>query len=214
MVSEEEWTQMRRFFEVDAEISVSRNKASSSDGVFCSEPAVCHACVLARHRQEEAERLRYRNEPVYVRQVTEKNGPQRSASATDSADPDYGGERPGTPAVANGAAASEVKGQGGGGGKRSRVNGGGDASSFAVPSPALLNGGDVRRSNRRQRVRGDREIVVSSDMKLRDLKVKVRILNNIYKVIKLSCYLLFTDHGAVQGGPVRPAPDPGRRPAV
>ena len=38
---------------------------------------------------------------------------------------------------------------------------------------ATVPNGLIRRSNRRQKVRGEKEIIVSSDMLLRDLKVKV-----------------------------------------
>ena len=48
------------------------------------------------------------------------------------------------------------------------------------------NGGLIRRSNRRQKVRGEKEVIVSSDMLLRDLKVKVRyqpcLFDNTVKV--------------------------------
>ena len=43
-----------------------------------------------------------------------------------------------------------------------------------VPNGVAVPNGLIRRSNRRQKVRGEKEIIVSSDMLLRDLKVKVR----------------------------------------
>ena len=42
-----------------------------------------------------------------------------------------------------------------------------------VPNGVAVPNGLIRRSNRRQKVRGEKEIIVSSDMLLRDLKVKV-----------------------------------------
>ena len=43
----------------------------------------------------------------------------------------------------------------------------------------------VRRSSRRQKVRGEREFIVNSDMMLRDFKVKVNIIRKSYLLMIL-----------------------------
>ena len=51
MVYEEEWAQIRKFFEIDFEIAVTRGK---TDGVtLVSDPPVCEGCVTARQEMEE-----------------------------------------------------------------------------------------------------------------------------------------------------------------
>lgn len=252
MVTEEEWSQIERFFKVDTDIVVTRNRASTpsfSEAVFSSSPSVCEECVKKRHEDEEKERLRYRDVPVYVRQLTDKQ--PRPNAQQDASDPDFqaaaatgggveggggaGGsdthasERPGTPVVTststttssqNGAVGSSVSC----GSKRQKtdpaVGAGGDG--FATPSP-LPNGnadnsGFIRRSNRRQKVRGDREIVVSSDMRLKNFKVKVSTPAGTASRCEAAPPIYpsrsFPDHGAVQGCPLRPAPLPPERRAA
>ena len=62
------------------------------------------------------------------------------------------------------------------------VNGGSSSASSSsgplkgrphVPNGVAVPNGLIRRSNRRQKVRGEKEIIVSSDMLLRELRVKV-----------------------------------------
>jgi hypothetical protein len=91
-----------------------------------------------------------------------------SLSAHDPTDPDFenGTSSPPEDSAVNGVGGEVVNG------KKQPPNGG------------VVNNGLIRRSNRRQKVRGEREreIIVSSDMLLRDLKVKVRR----YEITRLS----------------------------
>lgn len=171
MVSEDEWSQLQQMFQVDKEIRVERQRDSSE--LFTSEPKVCHDCVARRHQQELEERLVYSNEPIYVRRLM---GSEKPEDLVDPEDPDFlehqrllndteAMDGPWEDPDANEPSPT----------KRART----ESASTALPQ---MNHGrtvmetSVRRSNRRQKVRGEKEFFVSSDMLLRDLKVKVRML--------------------------------------
>lgn len=148
MVSEEEWSILKETFAVDREISVVRNKNDCKE-LLSSEPPVCEECLENRCKAEEEEQLDYKNVTVYVRRLMGGEIPPKH----DPSDPDFdcmmnnglNGNSAKRPKLGNG------------------VNGNGHCHS-----PDF-----VRRSNRRQKVRGEREFTVSSDMKLKDFKVKV-----------------------------------------
>ena len=153
MVSEEEWSILKEHFTIDHEISVTRNRNSTiSEFLLSSEPPVCDECLAKRERDEENEQLQYRNVTVYVRRLT---GTERIPEK-DLSDPDYD--------CMNGIGHS-----------RKFKNSNGLSNGHYISSNADF----VRRSNRRQKVRGEREFTVSSDMLLRDFKVKViiKVLN-------------------------------------
>ena len=86
----------------------------------------------------------FRNVTVYIRRLTSGERPPEQ----DPTDPDFDG-------YVNGI-------------KRFKTGNG-----HFIPNSSPCSD-FVRRSNRRQKVRGERELTVSSDMLLRDLKVKVR----------------------------------------
>ncbi len=157
MVSEEEWAILNKNFTVDTEISVTRNK--SSQFLLSSDPPVCDECLARRCKEEEEEQLVYRNVTVYVRMLT---GAERPPDR-DPTDPDFD--------FVNGGAMNGSSGAN----KRMKfmTNGG---SSPSGNMNGHRSNDFVRRSNRRQKVRGEREFTVSSDMLLRDFKVKVRNL--------------------------------------
>ncbi len=224
MVSEEEWGHIRRFFEVDTDIVVTRNKkhpSSADESLFSSTPEPCGDCVRKRHEEEERERLTYRNVHVYVRQLTAAEM-GKAAAQQDASDPDFPGgagsngvpERPGTPATSaltpeasnlqapkmNGVSTPTSSATGGGSRRGSKVvdhNGSGDISGsngFATPNPPPMTNGDlshfVRRSNRSKKVRGDKPVVVSSDMLLRDFKVRIM---EMFKVAPFDQHLTVDD---------------------
>ena len=91
----------------------------------------------------------YRNVTVYIRRLTSGERPPEQ----DPTDPDFD-------YVTDVSGPKRFKTQNG-----HFIQNGSSCSDF------------VRRSNRRQKVRGERELTVSSDMLLRDLKVKVNILS-------------------------------------
>ena len=160
MVSEDEWKELSRMFEVDREIVVLRHKEGPE--VLTTEPKVCQTCVQEMARIEEEEKLNYCNEPVYVRRLMGSELPPDVAD-----DPDF--ESSSSFVEANGNGEPQIKRQkpnassGGGGG-------GGGGKAATIPSEL------IRRSNRRQKVRGEREFFVNSDMLLRDFKVQVIML--------------------------------------
>ncbi len=147
MVSVDEWKFIKDNFSVDLDISASRNKTDDCDFLLSFEPPVCDECVANLRKVEEEEQLKYRNVTIYVRRLT--------SAEKDPSDPDF----------------HYVNGVSSPGSKRFKMNNGGHC---IMPMTANGHCSDfVRRSNRRQKVRGEREFIVSSDMKLKDLKVKV-----------------------------------------
>jgi hypothetical protein len=149
MVSEDEWAILKDNFSVDREICVIRNKADSSEFLLTSDPSVCDDCLAKRCREEEEEQLVYRNVTVYVRRLTGAEIPPEK----DPSDPDFD--------CMNGST------------KRFRMSNGSSISSPNNGNNCSSASDFVRRSNRRQKVRGEREFTVSSDMLLRDFKIKV-----------------------------------------
>lgn len=151
MVSEEEYSVMKTLFVADQDICVTRNKSSDDcDFLLESEPPACDECVVNRCKEEEDELLNYRNVTVYVRRLT---GGEQPTPTKDLSDPDFD--------LVNGTNGSSTP-------KRFKLNNG-----HCMISPSCSTSDFLRRSNRRQKVRGEREFTVSSDMLLRDLKVKV-----------------------------------------
>ena len=145
MVTEDEWGIMKKIFSAEQEISVSLNK--KTEDLLSFEPPICDECLTARQRSEEEEQLVYKNVTVYIRRLTSgEKLPEK-----DPTDPDFD--------CVNGVSPAS---------KRFRMSNG-----HCVPINGSPCSDFVRRSNRRQKVRGEREFTVSSDMLLRDLKVKV-----------------------------------------
>ena len=162
MVSEDEWSVIKKLFEVDSEIVVTRTK--SGPELLASDPPVCTECVCRRVEEEEKERLVYRGVPLFIRMVS---GAEKlpNGGGQDPNDPDFentnGGMVNGNGHAPDKKASSTPNG----------VSAAAAASAAPTPTP---NGLLIRRSNRRQKVRGEKEILVSSDMKLQELKIKVR----------------------------------------
>ena len=106
------------------------------------------------------QRLCYTDVPVYIRRLTanDKNFP-----GSDPSDPDF--------AAATGSPGLDDTNMSNGEGCTKRLkleNGQHHHNGAHLP----LFGENRRRSNRRQKVRGEKSIIVSSNMKLRDFKVK------------------------------------------
>ena len=121
--------------------------------LLTADPPVCTGCVDERNRQEEELKLTYSNEPIYIRKLAGSELPPEF----DAADPEYEQSKP----QQNGEPSH----------KKPKFS-----NKISIPSDL------VRRSNRRQKVRGEKEFFVNSTMLLRDLKVKVTI------AIVLSCF--------------------------
>ena len=150
MVTEEEWSILKENFSVDQEIFVTKSR-EDSDFILETEPPVCDECVLQREKQEEDKQLVYRNVTVYVRRLTgSEKFPEK-----DNSDPDY----------------DMFSKMNGNSSKRMKMSNGHCVTNGSCSASAA---DFVRRSNRRQKVRGEREFTVSSTTLLRDLKVKVK----------------------------------------
>ena len=157
MVSEEEWSILKENFSVDQEIFVTKSK-EDSDWILETEPPVCDECVQQREKQEEDRQLVYKNVTVYVRRLTgSEKFPGRDKEL--NSDPDY----------------DCIRMSNGHGNKRFRGTNGSNCMSNGIHCSSEF----VRRSNRRQKVRGEREFIVSSTMLLRDFKVKVRFFESL-----------------------------------
>lgn len=155
---EEEWENIKKHFNVDHEISVKRNRnivngggeGGSGELVLQSVPQVCNECVRRRYEQEEQDKLVYKDVVVFVRRLA---GGEKFPDIDVRGDPDFNGIESDCNGLNNHSSSN----------KKIKLNNG---------NGVVLNG-NVRRSNRRQKVRGEREFTVSSDMLLRDFKVKV-----------------------------------------
>ncbi|TRY79895.1 hypothetical protein TCAL_10043 [Tigriopus californicus] len=180
MVSEDEWGHIRKFFQVDHTISVVRNKEGPE--LLSSDPKVCAECLAKRKEQEELEKLCYTNVPVYVRRLT---GSDKTPVFLDYKDPDFSSSDAITPTgrcATNGTPLNghpPLKKQ-----KMGESNGiASEAGPHAEENGTTTNNAtvnshhnpliDVRRSHRRQKVRGEKEFIVSSSMLLRDFKIKI-----------------------------------------
>ena len=193
MVSEDEWSSIRRLFQIDKEICVKRNrgyfhssnlsKTPNSNGdtlhqeLLSSEPKVCIECVEKRSYEDMKERLTYTNAPIYVRKLT------GSEKCNDSDFPGDGVDISSKPVDTNTEAWNEelssiaeendhppIKR------KKSDENVDEIQVQSSYPSKkiaASFSNDLIRRSNRRQKVRGEKEYFVDSSMLLRDLKVKI-----------------------------------------
>mgnify|MGYP001306580250 CR=1 FL=1 len=166
MVTEEEWSILKENFSVDQEIFVTKSR-EDSDFILETEPPVCDECVLQREKQEEDKQLVYRNVTVYVRRLTgSEKFPEK-----DNSDPDYD-----MFSKMNGNSSKRMKMSNG----HCVTNGSCSAADF------------VRRSNRRQKVRGEREFTVSSTTLLRDLKVKVKNFSFLSENCEFSLVICLT----------------------
>lgn len=157
-----EWEALSRFAKVDRIVLLRRIVHEDGTGVSLNtEPAVCESCLEDRLEEERRSQLVYSRAAIYVRQVDKigaltdilLDAPSILASSSSTAeDPDF-------------QMGSETK--------RPRL----DSQALAVscPSPSLSPAATgqhqaSRRSSRQRRGRGEKEITVSSDQTLLDLK--------------------------------------------
>ena len=107
---------------------------------------------------QEEQKLTYSNEPVYVRRLMGSEREQLQMQMALADDPDFDQSTSSVQEPPN---------------KRAKTSSGAALStSNKCNIPLELK----RRSNRRQKVRGEKEFFVSSDMLLRDFKVKVILI--------------------------------------
>ncbi|EFX68348.1 hypothetical protein DAPPUDRAFT_63211 [Daphnia pulex] len=155
-----EWEALSRFAKVDRVILLRRVVPEGTGTGFSldTEPAVCESCLEKRLEEERRSQLVYSRAAIYVRQVdkigalTDNLTDAPSASAFSSSiaeDPDF---------------------------QRPRLDSTAQALAVSCPVPALSPATvgqqqqQARRSSRQRRGRGEKEITVSSDQTLLDLK--------------------------------------------
>lgn len=163
-ISAEERNKMQEFFSFDQEIFVTCIKEDERKNVM-TFPPTCDECISKRLDFEQRESFDYEKGIMYVRKKTHFNNVQdiqieNSDSSMD--DPEFSDKTQN----------SYVK-------KRNNVN----VGESAVPPEKLQKGCNgnkiVRKSQRHKKVRGLKEITVSSKETLKDLKLKIM---NIFSV--------------------------------
>nr|XP_018898646.1 PREDICTED: ubiquitin carboxyl-terminal hydrolase 48-like [Bemisia tabaci] len=142
-VTEDEWNILQELYKVHGVITVSRN---SETGDLKIEPDICQTCYVARLEKEHKEQLTYRNAKIFIRFVQDNSDPGSDDSSSVP--------------------------------KKAKVNN--DSGLYVPPGAGATNGCsssaetlEVRRSSRPRRGRGEKEIVVSSDDTVRDVKLKI-----------------------------------------
>ncbi|XP_013784550.1 ubiquitin carboxyl-terminal hydrolase 48-like [Limulus polyphemus] len=162
LVWEYEWRIIARLFQVDTEIRVWKEIQNNSPDcpVINSTPALCGPCYVARLHEEQQQLLDFTSAKIYVRRVTKFDEVELSGSPTvDSESPDCDVAPSTVGKEEDPEFIQSVK-------KRKCHEGGSDATNV---------GGDsqLRRSSRRRKLRGEKELTVSSNQTLRDLKLQV-----------------------------------------
>ncbi|XP_046388868.1 ubiquitin carboxyl-terminal hydrolase 48-like isoform X2 [Ischnura elegans] len=115
------------------------------------DPSPCVICVRERLCRARESLLHYARAKVFIRKVSTSAEAAAVPVKEDEDDPEF--------------KATEAK-------RPRGKTANGAASLHASASPSAL-AGEVRRSTRHRRIRGEEELVVSSDSTLRDLKVKI-----------------------------------------
>lgn len=159
LVSDIEWQTIKEIFDVDYEIIVGVIQDEGQEPCITTEPSVCETCLAARRKEEALKELNYRNAKIYVKRVSsleevDSEPPYEFASSTNQTeavcgleeDPDF---------------VQTVKKQ--------KIEGG-TGSSIHLDSQLRRS---TRKSSRRTRLRGEKEITVSSTTTLSKLKLQI-----------------------------------------
>ncbi|XP_064611795.1 LOW QUALITY PROTEIN: ubiquitin carboxyl-terminal hydrolase 48-like [Liolophura sinensis] len=148
-----EWEAIQQHVQVDVEIKVSRHVNEDGIPVITVSRAVCDECRLLREVREEEERYDYKDAILYIRKVVSEKGPLGSSQRRepqDKEDPEYFQVscrfQEKKPPLENGDAPARVP---------------------QVTEPSS------RKSNRHRRMRGEKEVTISSSQTLKELKVKI-----------------------------------------
>ena len=158
-VTEHEWNQLKEIFPVDSEISIMCVSENERKEIFIF-PQVCDGCLQNRLNLEEKEIFDYENEIVYIQKnVKNDKSNKRTDAATDSNnDPDFNA----------------------GSARKRSIS---DDPTNSEPPEKLKKVTDaghiVRKSQRHRRVRGEKEVTVSSNQTLKDLKIQIMKLFSV-----------------------------------
>lgn len=163
VVTQAEWNTLFKFYSADQDITVERDLQSNT---LITKPAVCEECVLARLKVEERELLHYEKARIFIRKVAVTKGKNDHMQDTGSGsnvasseckdDPEYQGSDAKRPKLALPSCSSPTSG-------------------------VSASAGDarVRKSTRHRRMRGEKELYVSSKQTLKELKVMVMNLFHV-----------------------------------
>lgn len=189
----DEWTIIEASCTVDIEIKVFKEQGDSNGAkglpTLICQPAVCTDCFVARLQQEEQQRFEYTEAKIYVRKVLKdwqqlqttmgytNLGKSASDDTNDKDDPEF---------VQSGSKKTKLSG-----GAVPVATGADTTATTTITTtttPAenltastennkvlLLSAAEscVRRSHRHRRMRGEKEVMVSSTHTLRDLKLQI-----------------------------------------
>jgi len=160
-VSAEEWQIMKDMFEVDHEITVMCS--SENDKSVVTIPNVCDECIQRRLSLEEGEWYDYDSGVLYIRKQTDAKTASKLPLPVENTD-----SNPDDP---------EFRDKSGSGKKRNSVSDGSEPAEKCSKG----NGGSriVRKSQRHRRVRGEKEVTISSKSTLKELKLEIMKLFSV-----------------------------------
>ncbi|XP_041378372.1 ubiquitin carboxyl-terminal hydrolase 48-like isoform X2 [Gigantopelta aegis] len=150
-----EWEKMIRLCSFDTEITLVRLKEDDNTFRLVTSPEMCEDCVSLRLAEEESLKYFYEDVTIYVRKVLSgdtsasmepENGDKDSSF--DRTDPEFSEN---TPTKLSSDCDEPPE-------KMSKIN---------------ENGAAVRKSRRHRKQRGEKEVLISSNMNLKDLKLKI-----------------------------------------
>ncbi|XP_076315892.1 ubiquitin carboxyl-terminal hydrolase 48-like [Tachypleus tridentatus] len=167
LVWEYQWQVITRLFQVDTEIRVWKeiHNRSPDCPVINSTPALCDPCYVARLHDVQQQLLDFSSAKIYVRRVSKFDDIELTGSPTvDSESPDCD--------VAPSIIGKEEDPEFIQCVKKRKCHEGPDGTNV---------GGDsqLRRSSRRRKLRGEKELIVSSSQTLRDLKLQIMKLFSV-----------------------------------
>lgn len=146
---EHEWNIIKSLFRVDVEITAQRNEFNGNS-LLITSPELCHSCYANRLQEEQQQLLDFTNGKIYVRRVSKLEEAEINDIFDNNCDPDNNDNRNSDSEFVQSA-------------KKKKI--GGESETVTDWQP--------RRSNRRRKLRGEKEIVISSNQTLRDLKLEI-----------------------------------------
>lgn len=142
-VTDDEWSNLQSFFEVDLEITVTYGVDESD--VIETSPKLCDECVCARLASEQEALLQYDKAKLYIRRISNGKSSKKEEATEQQNE-----------ALSTAPAA-----------KRTVLSKAGSSVTDNHGTEA------IRRSTRHRRTPGDKEIIASSTDTVRDLKLKI-----------------------------------------
>ncbi|KAK3608096.1 hypothetical protein CHS0354_004752 [Potamilus streckersoni] len=148
-----EWQVLQSFFSVDVEISLLMLKDEAGVEKVICHPEACEECVTNRLEQEERNKFHYKDAIIYIRKVAKGSEIASLGDDSVSEDPDFQQSR-----------------------KRKDSF---DSTDGPPDKISKLDTAEIRKSQRRRKVRGEKELKVSSNQTLKDLKIQVMKLFSV-----------------------------------